>query len=239
MGSPSWLADELYPPLSKAVGKLWGTFQPSRGWRASSPTSAWVGSVSGVDLPLCKKLLRDPRMFHDLLRNIDDEHGAISLMRDKLNYSYPRMMHDLRTYLPNDILSITDKATMAASVECRVPLLDHRLVEFAYSLPPDFNLLGNEAKGMFRDVLGKVLPQAILHRKKEGFNAPIMEWITNSAGLNIKEELLDKKTPLVEEMFSAKELAKILNNQKGISQGSEALFSIYLLNRWCRANSFS
>ena len=80
---------------------------------------------------------------------------------------------------------------MAASVECRVPLLDHRLVEFAFSLPPDFNLLRNEAKGMFRDVLRKVLPPVILHRKKEGFNAPVMEWVANSAGINLKEELLN------------------------------------------------
>ena len=174
----------------------------------------------------------------NLLRNIDEEHGVVNLMRDKLNYSYPRMMHDLCTYLPNDILSITDKATMSASVECRVPFLDHRLVEFAFSLPPDFNLLGNEAKGIFRDVLSKVLPREILHRKKEGFNAPILKWMTNSAGLKIKEELLDKKMPLVEELFSSKKLIKILNNQKGINLGSETLFSIYLLNRWCRANSF-
>lgn len=239
LGSPSWVADELYPPASKVVGKLWGTFQPNRGWRASSPANAWLASVSGADIPLCKRLLRDPRMFHDLLKSVNEEHGEISLMRDKRNYAYPRMMHDLHTYLPNDILAITDKATMAASVECRVPLLDHRLVEFAYSLPPDFNLLGNEAKGMFRDVLRKVLPAVILHRKKEGFNAPIMEWVANSAGLNLKEELLNKRTPLVDELFSAKELVKILNNSKGIGHGSETLFSIYLLNRWCRANSFS
>jgi asparagine synthase (glutamine-hydrolysing) len=237
--SPSWVADELYPPLSKILGKFWGNFQPNRGWRASSRSNAWVGGVSSVDMPLCKKLMRDPKMFNNLLRNVDDEHGVVNSMRDKLNYSYPRMMHDLFTYLPNDVLSITDKATMSASVECRVPFLDHRLVEFAFSLPPDFNLLGNEAKGMFRDVLRKVLPQAILHRKKEGFNAPIMKWMTNSAGLKIKEELLDKKIPLVEELFSSKKLSKILDKQKGIGPGSETLFAIYLMNRWCRANSVS
>ena len=55
------------------------------------------------------------------------------------------MLLDLQNYLPNNILSLFDKATMAASVEGRVPLLDHRVVEFAYSLPETFNpLFGNE-----------------------------------------------------------------------------------------------
>jgi asparagine synthase (glutamine-hydrolysing) len=79
---------------------------------------------------------------------------------------------DIKTYLPDDILTKVDRASMAASLEVRVPLLDHEWVELAASLPADWRF----KKAVFREALQGVLPQEILERGKKGFSAPLLKW---------------------------------------------------------------
>jgi len=79
---------------------------------------------------------------------------------------------DLKTYLPDDILTKVDRASMAASLEVRVPFLDHEWVEFAASLPSEFRL----NKAILRETLKDTLPDAILSRRKKGFSAPVLVW---------------------------------------------------------------
>ena len=233
-GSPTWLADKLHPFISKIVGSSIRFLAPSRGWRIISRANAWTASVAGTNVPLLEKLFRDSEKSKILLKQINAEHGEVNFLRDHSNYSYPRMKHDLVTYLPNDVLALTDKASMAASVECRVPLLDHRLVEFAYSLPADFNMLNDKPKGLFKDVLSKFLPKAILNKRKEGFNAPIMDWHAGDLSSKIKNELLNEPAPLIGLLFSEKELTKLLNNSRVSYLNGESIFSIFFLSMWSR-----
>src|SRR5262249_26837606 len=84
---------------------------------------------------------------------------------------------DARTQLPDDLLLLTDKMTMAASLECRVPLLDHELVELASRIPSSLKLAGGELKHLMKQALDGVLPKEILHRSKRGFGAPMGAWM--------------------------------------------------------------
>jgi asparagine synthase (glutamine-hydrolysing) len=84
---------------------------------------------------------------------------------------------DLVTQLPDDLLLLTDKMTMATSLECRVPLLDHELVELAASMPSRYKVHGRELKYILKKVLADLLPTDILYRKKRGFGAPMGAWI--------------------------------------------------------------
>lgn len=99
---------------------------------------------------------------------------------------------DLKTYLVDDILTKVDRASMANSLEVRVPLLDHKIVEFAYSLPTEMKLRGQERKYLLRRVLGQYIPQQHLNLKKKGFSIPMVSWLNGQLGTWAREILMAK-----------------------------------------------
>ncbi|MCO6432104.1 MAG: asparagine synthase (glutamine-hydrolyzing) [Deltaproteobacteria bacterium] len=84
---------------------------------------------------------------------------------------------DLVTYLPGDILTKLDRASMAASLEARVPLLDHRVVEFCLSIPNSMRFAINDPKHLLKRILYRHLPRSLVDRPKQGFNVPIGDWL--------------------------------------------------------------
>ena len=89
---------------------------------------------------------------------------------------------DLATQMSDELLLLTDKMSMSESLECRVPLLDERLIELASTMPGDLRVRGRQTRYILKKALRGVLPDDIIDRKKRGFGAPMGAWLRNGTG---------------------------------------------------------
>ena len=108
---------------------------------------------------------------------------------------------DLKTSLPDDLLVLTDKMTMAASIECRAPFIDQELVELASVMPSSLKVRGLTMKYLLKKVVSPWLPKEIVNRKKRGFGAPMGAWFRNDLGPlveNLLSETRDQETRALE-----------------------------------------
>jgi asparagine synthase (glutamine-hydrolysing) len=114
---------------------------------------------------------------------VPGSHEPITLLTDPSHrpdlpdFEHHMMYMDQITYLPDDILTKLDRAAMAVSLETRVPLLDHRVVEFAWSLPLSMKIRHGQGKWLLRQVLYRHVPKELIERPKMGFGVPIDHWL--------------------------------------------------------------
>ena len=123
--------------------------------------------------------------------------------------------------------------TMANSIELRVPLLDHRLLEFAASLPPHYKLKGFTLKYIWKKALSKRVPDRILKRKKAGFPVPYEFWLRNNFKDQIRDILTDRKT-VERGYFERSAVEKLINANTDFGTYSKEVFSLVALELWHR-----
>lgn len=139
---------------------------------------------------------------------------------------------DTKTWLPDDLLIKADKMTMANSLELRVPLLDHQILEFAASLPASYKLKNRSTKHILKKALSKRLPAEILYRKKTGFPVPYVTWLSNELREAVSEILLDR-TAVARGYFKRDAIEQMINAPAGRNYSKE-IFSLVTLELWHR-----
>lgn len=138
-----------------------------------------------------------------------------------------RMLYiDTRASLPDDLMMVADKTSMANSLEVRVPYLDRRLVEFVETLPPDLKLRGFQGKYLHKKALAKWLSGEVVYQKKKGFANPIQQWLRNKM-LRFSQDCLLSEGSAVSRYFNQDYISRILELHR---EGKENfLRHIYLL----------
>ena len=141
---------------------------------------------------------------------------------------------DSKTYLPGDILTKLDRMTMANSLEARVPLLDHELIEFVVGIPSHLKMNGIETKHILKKAMEGIVPNEILYREKQGFGVPIGEWINIQLRDRIIGDLSDKRT-LERGVFNINYIQTLLKEHSdGRRDHSHALWVLWMFELWQR-----
>jgi asparagine synthase (glutamine-hydrolysing) len=130
-----------------------------------------------------------PTLYRNLVSHWDPaavipgtEQPGGALWDTSITQDFPELLSymqflDLVTYLPDDILTKVDRASMAVALEARVPLIDHRVVEFAWRLPKQAKIRNGKSKWLLRQVLYRHVPEHLVERPKMGFGIPLADWL--------------------------------------------------------------
>ena len=143
-------------------------YQLAAALKASGPKDMYRQWISRYDRP------------YEIIIDANDDTGADSWppeFKCISSFTHEMMVADLMRYLPDDILVKLDRASMAFSLEARVPLLDHRVVEFAWQLPLQMKVANNQGKRILRRILHEHVPRHLVERPKSGFAVPLDSWL--------------------------------------------------------------
>ncbi|MDT7603940.1 MAG: hypothetical protein QOF61_1937 [Acidobacteriota bacterium] len=176
----------------------------------------------------------------ELRRALSGRAGAVETFRriaSKVKSADPldAMLYlDSKTYLPGDILTKVDRMSMAASLEARVPLLDHKLIEFAARVPARLKMNGLETKHLFKRAVRGLVPDEILDRPKQGFGVPIGKWINEELRDYIRDVLHGPRTRTRGYFDPAYLDVLFSEHERGRRDHSGQLWSLFVLELWQR-----
>ncbi|TQK05238.1 XrtA/PEP-CTERM system amidotransferase [Herbaspirillum sp. SJZ107] len=143
---------------------------------------------------------------------------------------------DFKTWLPGDILTKVDRASMAHSLEVRVPLLDHTFCEYAATLPNDLKLRGGEGKYVLKKALEPHLPHDIMYRAKKGFSIPLADWLRGPLRQAVRDGVLGARL-LDTGIFNRRYLEQLVSqHESGAADHSVALWSLLMFESFLRVS---
>ena len=168
-------------------------------------------------------------------------HGAPAVDSAAAHYERVRHLHplqqmlyyDQKVWLPDDLLVKADKMTMAASLELRVPFLDHKVVEWAWRVPPSLKIQGDVGKVLLRRAFAEAVPTPIVAREKEGFTVGGGPRFAENVGLHAKRMLVDERA--LSSLCDDRELARLVRRHTDRTENlTEPLFTLIVLAWWRR-----
>jgi asparagine synthase (glutamine-hydrolysing) len=224
----AWLADRLPSDRHSKwlnYSRLAKNFLGSADVPFTERYRAYVGVFSA---DATTRLLRQPpaRRYDAIAESFERSGGEDALAR--------MFAVDACTQMPDDLLMLTDKMTMAASLECRVPLLDHELVELAAAIPASIKVAGGELKSLMKKALADVLPKEVLHRPKRGFGAPMGAWLKGALA-ELLGSALSRESLAARGLLDPAPVAKLIEDHRANRvDGTDKLLALLNFEIWCR-----
>ncbi len=214
----------------------------------STVSNRWVGSYQKDRMMRVASLLRHQNpadMYTDLISSwydptsglLQGNEERLSEIRDFFKQSHLDLTHrmmflDAHHYLPDDILVKVDRASMAMGLEVRAPLLDYRIVEFAWHLPLAYKVAGQSGKKILKNILKKYLPATLIDRPKQGFGVPIGDWLKGPLQ-SWANDLLDPVFLKKQGYFNPQLIEKKwLAHQSGQSNEQYCLWNLLMFQCW-------
>jgi len=226
------MAGSLYPKIDWApkVFRAKTTFQAI----ARDSEEAYLHSISVMSNDM-RKLL-----YSNDLRKSLHGYNAVEVFRHYSNKSPTKdplsliQYLDMKTYLPGDILTKVDRASMAHSLEVRVPILDHKFVEWVSGLPAGLKLKGQEEKYIFKRSLEPYLPKDVLDRDKMGFGVPLSSWFRGPLRQRVQDAVLGSELTNTG-YFNNRYLKKIVtDHQSGRREHGATIWSLIMFESFLR-----
>lgn len=246
-------ADELFAGYNKHEAELLaaGNGLRARVLKASYPLLKHLpksrNSVSGNTLRKLQKFsegmnLTDSERYWRWAGFTNDTSDECLLVKTSPEYEFRKkeilkhisadynsvLLTDMQLVLENDMLVKVDRMSMNQSLEVRVPFLDHKIVDFAFTLPVNYKIEGNQRKKILKDAFRDMLPEALFHRKKQGFEVPLLKWFRTDLKSLILEELLEDGFIKEQKIFKPEAIKK-LKKQLFSSNPNDAIAKIWAL----------
>jgi len=208
---------------------------PGRNWLlnlARSPRGRYASTVAAPVRASEGGVMRDEiaarhPTIDQILEDVFNKSGA----RD---FTTQLMVVDLLSYLPGDILTKVDRMSMAPSLEARVPLLDHVVVEFAVSLPSSLKMRDGVGKWLLRRAIQGTVPDSVLTRPKQGFGVPLSRWFRRELSHRI-DQLLSPSSTIYEFYDPARVRGIVTEHRAHRRDHSGTIWRLMLLDLWLRA----
>jgi asparagine synthase (glutamine-hydrolysing) len=225
-----WMAERVIPALPRRAARY-----ARRSFLAveHTPEAAFFDNFAAVPLA------RQRELFADRLRAGVTREAAYSTSRAWLDRAgdgslLDRILYaDIKTYLV-ELLMKQDQMSMAASIESRVPFLDHKLVEFVATMPAEWKLSGFTTKRVLREAAKDLLPESILRRPKMGFPVPFALWSRGPWHGVVRDVLLDRRAR-ERGLFDMAQVTRLLDDHAaGRGEGGDILWSLLNLELWYR-----
>jgi asparagine synthase (glutamine-hydrolysing) len=244
------VARTLMSPVANALGR--GSWRWARNHlRDDKPVPRWTRKLAKISQRSCNWSAGSPQevlanKFNKCLAVDQFVRGAVDPCTPLSDSSYwvnredplfAMLHYDYIGYLPDDILVKVDRASMAVSLEARAPLLDHRVLEFAWSLPREYLFDGKTGKRVLRQLLTKYVPRSLIDRPKRGFSVPVKEWLGGPLR-DWVEDLISERALREQGVFDVKSVREAWQQHLyGWANHSELMWSVLMFQAWWRAQA--
>lgn len=220
-------------PILRAMRPLLGAVRYSWGERLDrliSPPLPWRGFLDAThrfDEPTLRRLL------HDEVTECGAAARRLFERYPGADYVNQRMFVDAQTYLPDQILSLTDRMSMARSLEARAPFLDYRLIELVTGLPGAWKVRGADWKILLKEAMGDLVPSSILQRPKWGFASPVEGWMTGEHLGALLRLCVDSRLSRAG-LIDAAPMRELVSNPRALAYHAQWVWAVAVLEIWFR-----
>jgi len=234
--------DQIPPAVRKGLMQPLGRNLPHGAWGRNYLHNVALGPLDRYieDVSVFTRLNKPSLYTNDFRQQLNSSDTAASFReiaaRSRSDCRLDPLLYlDSKSYLPGDILTKVDRVSMAVSLEARVPLLDHKLIEFVCTrIPAGMKMKGLETKHILKRAVADLVPAEILHRPKQGFGVPIKEWINRQLRERIRETLTEPQT--TQRGYVEPRYVKVLldEHERGRRDHASELWALFMLELWHR-----